>query len=135
MGIDDYMVKPFSPRELLARIRAITSRKAQAGLSWGSWLAIGELRIDPDSRRVLLGGEAVSLTPKEFDLLNFLAKHPGKAFSREHLLTAVWGVDFQGDSRTVDTHIKQLRERLQEERRLIVTVWGHGYRLDPEVKP
>lgn len=135
MGIDDYMVKPFSPRELLARIRAITSRKAQAGLSWGSWLAIGELRIDPDSRRVLLGGEAVSLTPKEFDLLYFLAKHPGKAFSREHLLTAVWGLDFQGDSRTVDTHIKQLRERLQEERRLIVTVWGHGYRLDPEVKP
>ncbi|WFF71769.1 response regulator transcription factor [Proteiniclasticum sp. QWL-01] len=135
MGIDDYLVKPFSPRELLARIRAITSRKAQAGLSWGSWLAIGELRIDPDSRRVLLGGEAVSLTPKEFDLLYFLAKHPGKAFSREHLLTAVWGLDFQGDSRTVDTHIKQLRERLQEERRLIVTVWGHGYRLDPEVKP
>ncbi len=83
----------------------------------------------------MIRGAVVPLTPKEFELLYFLARHPGKAFSREHILTAVWGMDFQGDERTVDTHIKQLRERLDGERGLIVTVWGHGYRLDPGVQP
>ena len=135
MGIDDYMVKPFSPRELMARIRAIAARRGPAVSAPAPGLCFGELMLDPDSRKVRIRGEIIPLTPKEFELLQFLARHPGKAISREQILTAVWGMDFQGDERTVDTHIKQLRDRLGGERGLIVTVWGHGYRLDPEVRP
>lgn len=135
MGIDDYMVKPFSPRELMARIRAITARRRLSGSGPVPGLSFGELLIDPDSRKVRIHGEIIPLTPKEFELLYVLARHPGKAISREQILTAVWGLDFQGDERTVDTYIKQLRERLGGERGQIVTVWGIGNRLDPEGRP
>lgn len=131
MGIDDYMVKPFSPKELLARVRALTARRRRE--TSGRKLAYGSLVIDLDGRKVISFGEPLQLTPKEFELLAFLAENPGKAFTRDHILSAVWGYDFEGDDRTVDTHIKQLRERLGESRKLIVTVWGTGYKFDPEV--
>ncbi|ETA81910.1 response regulator transcription factor [Youngiibacter fragilis] len=135
MGIDDYMVKPFSPKELLARIRALTSRRRREVISPVRRLEFGSLVIDLDGRKVTNSSEVLQLTPKEFELLSFLAENPGKAFTRDHILSAVWGYDFEGDDRTVDTHIKQLRERLKESRRMIVTVWGTGYKFDPEVMP
>lgn len=135
MGIDDYMVKPFSPRELLARIRALTARRRREVVSSGRRLEFGSLVVDLDGRKVMNSSEVLQLTPKEFELLSFLAENPGKAFTRDHILSAVWGYDFEGDDRTVDTHIKQLRERLGESRRMIVTVWGTGYKFDPEVMP
>jgi DNA-binding response OmpR family regulator len=135
MGIDDYMVKPFSPKELLARIRALTARRRREVISSGRRLEFGSLVIDLDGRKVMNSSEALQLTPKEFELLSFLAENPGKAFTRDHILSAVWGYDFEGDDRTVDTHIKQLRERLGESRKMIVTVWGTGYKFDPEVGP
>ncbi|MBW8382692.1 MAG: response regulator transcription factor, partial [Youngiibacter sp.] len=134
MGIDDYMVKPFSPRELLARIKALTGRRRREVISSGRRLEFGSLVIDLDGRKVMNSSESLQLTPKEFELLSFLAENPGKAFTRDHILSAVWGYDFEGDDRTVDTHIKQLRERLGESRKLIVTVWGTGYKFDPEVE-
>ena len=133
MGIDDYMVKPFSPKELLARIRALTARRRRDVVSSGRKLEFGSLIVDLDGRKVMNFSEVLQLTPKEFELLSFLAGNPGKAFTRDHILSAVWGYDFEGDDRTVDTHIKQLRERLGESRRMIVTVWGTGYKFDPEV--
>lgn len=133
MGIDDYMVKPFSPKELLARIRALTARRRREVTSSGRRLEFGSLVVDLDGRKVINSSEVLQLTPKEFELLSFLAENPGKAFTRDHILSAVWGYDFEGDDRTVDTHIKQLRERLGESRRMIVTVWGTGYKFDPEV--
>jgi two-component system response regulator ResD len=133
MGIDDYMVKPFSPKELLARIRALTLRRRRDVVSSGRKLEFGSLIVDLDGRKVMNFSEVLQLTPKEFELLSFLAGNPGKAFTRDHILSAVWGYDFEGDDRTVDTHIKQLRERLGESRRMIVTVWGTGYKFDPEV--
>jgi DNA-binding response OmpR family regulator len=133
MGIDDYMVKPFSPKELLARIRALTLRRRRDVVSSGRRLEFGSLIVDLDGRKVMNFSEVLQLTPKEFELLSFLAENPGKAFTRDHILSAVWGYDFEGDDRTVDTHIKQLRERLGESRRMIVTVWGTGYKFDPEV--
>ena len=133
MGIDDYMVKPFSPKELLARIRALTARRRRDVVSSGRKLEFGSLIVDLDGRKVMNFSEVLQLTPKEFELLSFLAENPGKAFTRDHILSAVWGYDFEGDDRTVDTHIKQLRERLGESRRMIVTVWGTGYKFDPEV--
>lgn len=133
MGIDDYMVKPFSPKELLARIRALTLRRRRDVVSSGRKLEFGSLIVDLDGRKVTNLSEVLQLTPKEFELLSFLAENPGKAFTRDHILSAVWGYDFEGDDRTVDTHIKQLRERLGESRRMIVTVWGTGYKFDPEV--
>jgi two-component system response regulator ResD len=133
MGIDDYMVKPFSPKELLARMRALTARRRRDVVSSGRKLEFGSLIVDLDGRKVMNFSEVLQLTPKEFELLSFLAGNPGKAFTRDHILSAVWGYDFEGDDRTVDTHIKQLRERLGESRRMIVTVWGTGYKFDPEV--
>lgn len=134
MGIDDYMVKPFSPKELLARIKALTSRRRREVIPPVRRLEFGSLIIDLDGRKVTNSSDVLQLTPKEFELLSFLAENPGKAFTRDHILSAVWGYDFEGDDRTVDTHIKQLRERLGESRRMIVTVWGTGYKFEPEVR-
>jgi two-component system response regulator ResD len=135
MGVDDYMVKPFSPRELMARIRAVLSRarSAEPVLKKTSRVEMEKLMVDFDGRSVSLDGRLLSLTPKEYELLSFFVKNPNKAFSREQLLTSVWGYDFMGDDRTVDSHVKQLREHLGSYRKWIVTVWGTGYKFVPQV--
>lgn len=132
LGVDDYIVKPFSPRELLARIKAIFARSCdrQEEIKPSNTLKLEELRIDFDARDVYLRDKLISLTPKEYDLLSFLVQNPNKVFSRDQLLNLVWGYDFIGDDRTVDTHIKMLRLSLKEYRKWIITVWGIGYKFD-----
>lgn len=132
LGVDDYLVKPFSPKELLARMKAIIRRSLSVDESAFKEHRVSYegLKIDFDSRNVFVEGSLVSLTPKEYELLSFLARNPNKVFSRDQLLNAVWGYDFMGDDRTVDTHIKMLRESLRVYRRFIVTVWGTGYKFE-----
>ena len=131
MGVDDYIVKPFSPRELLARMRAIIRRSNAPKEGNAAKIAtLGGLSINFDSRDVTVDGQLIALTPKEYDLLSFLVRNPNRVFSREQLLNEIWGYEFAGDYRTVDTHIKMLRESLKDYRKLIVTVWGTGYKLD-----
>lgn len=132
MGVDDYVVKPFSPRELLARIKAVLARAAAPVTDNDSKLIFDGLILDANARTVDREGKRLSLTPKEYELLYFLMQNPRHAFSREQLLSAVWGYDFYGDDRTVDTHIKMLREHLGEYRNYIVTVWGVGYKFEPK---
>lgn len=131
LGVDDYLVKPFSPKELLARIKAILRRSAQNDKTLDKDIIVIEgLVIELDSRNVYVDGEKVNLTPKEYELLRFFVQNQNRVFSREQLLNAVWDFDFAGDDRTVDTHIKMLRESLGEYRKYIVTVWGTGYKFE-----
>jgi two-component system, OmpR family, response regulator ResD len=140
IGADDYVVKPFSPRELVMRVKAMLKRSMQvtgekeAANVVSSVLTFSGLTINMDSRRVICGGEEVSLTPKEYELLCYLAQRPEKVFSREELLRDVWNYQFYGDQRTVDTHIKRLREKLgkasERAASMIVTVWGVGYKFE-----
>lgn len=132
LGVDDYIVKPFSPKELMARIKAIIRRSAPAEAEEKNrdQLSLEGLKIEFNSRNVSVDGKPVSLTPKEYELLSFLARNPKKVFSRDQLLDSVWGYDFFGDDRTVDTHVKMLRESLGIYRRFIVTVWGTGYKWE-----
>lgn len=133
LGVDDYIVKPFSPKELLARIKAIIMRSTSSlKEEEPNHLQIANLQIDLDARNVYLSNELVSLTPKEYDLLNFFVNNQRKVFSREQLLNLVWGYEFVGDVRTVDTHIKMLRESLKEYRKWIITAWGIGYKFEAE---
>lgn len=134
LGVDDYVVKPFSPRELMARIKALLTRSQVQNVSPKNEIIFDGLQIDLDGRSVYCDGKELSMTPKEYELLIFLAQNPKKVISREQLLTSVWDFDFMGDDRTVDTHIKMLREHLGDYRRWIVTVWGIGYKFDPGVK-
>lgn len=134
LGVDDYVVKPFSPRELMARIKALLTRSQVKNMSQKNEIIFDGLQIDLDGRSVYCDGKELSMTPKEYELLTFLAQNPKKVISREQLLTSVWAFDFVGDDRTVDTHIKMLREHLGDYRRWIVTVWGIGYKFDPGVK-
>ena len=131
-GADDYVVKPFSPRELVARVRAVLNRTLAHTDTAASVMTFGELAIDTASHTVRVSGEEVSLTPKEFDLLVFLASNKGIALSREKILQKVWNYDYFGEDRTVDTHIKMLRSHLGHHRSNIVTVWGVGYKFDPD---
>lgn len=133
LGADDYLGKPFSPRELVARIKALLKRSGEAAPA-GRKLAYGGLALDLDAHRVAVDGEIAALTPKEYDLLAFFATRPDKAFTREQLLNHVWGYDFFGDGRTVDTHVRSLRDKLGPYRSLIATVWGTGYRFEPGEK-
>ena len=128
LGVDDYMGKPFSPRELIARMKA-RLKGAGAGAAQGAVYAIGGLKADIAAHTVQIDGESVSLSPKEFDLLAFFLSRQEVAFTRDQLLNHVWGYDFFGDARTVDTHVKSLREKLGAYREHIVTVWGTGYRF------
>jgi len=129
-GADDYLPKPFSPRELVSRIHAVLRRVGEATVSE---LAFGDVTMTYASREVRRDGEPVSLTAREFELLWFMANNPSQVFSRETLLDNVWGSDFIGDPSTVTVHMRHLREKVEPEPstpRHLVTVWGVGYRFD-----
>ncbi len=131
LGVDDYVTKPFSPKELLARIRAVMKRStAPAADSGAGVLKFEGLEINMTGREVFVDSKPASLTPKEYDLLFYLVRNKGIALSREKLLEEVWGYDFYGDDRTVDTHIKMLRNSLGEYRKFIITLRGMGYKFD-----
>jgi len=130
LGSDDYITKPFEPREVLARVRAVLRRSTH--LARGSTLEYEGLTIDREARRVRVDGRDVHLTAKEFDLLWMLAYHPGQVFTRDQLLDRVWGYEFYGNIRTVDVHIRHLREKLEpdpDNPAYIRTVWGVGYKF------
>jgi DNA-binding response OmpR family regulator len=139
LGADDYLAKPFSMLELVARIRALFRRIEQLGTaSPAHELRFGPFRLDTVRRELLRGEQVVPLTLREFDLLHFLLKHPGRPFSRGELLQRVWGAGFDGYEHTVNSHINRLRSRIEDdprEPRRVVTVWGVGYRFDPEPAP
>jgi two-component system response regulator ResD len=137
LGADDYVTKPFSPRELMARIKAIFRRMqprtevAEQEEEVKTELVFPDLSIHTERREVLVAGDKVAFRPKEFDLLVFLARSPGSVFTREQLLEQVWGYDFIGDIRTVDVHIKKLRQKLNGlDQEYIQTVWGVGYKFE-----
>ncbi|MDT3699730.1 MAG: response regulator transcription factor [Thermincola sp.] len=134
LGADDYVVKPFSPRELAARVKALLRRTAaKPSAATGAIMRFPGLEINNEAREVSVENNRVNLTPKEFELLTFLAKNIGRVFTREQLLEHVWGYDFYGDLRTVDTHVKKLREKISrhgEAAGYISTVWGVGYKFE-----
>ncbi len=138
-GADDYVVKPFSPREVIYRVKAILRRSSATAflskdVNTSNNIVFPNLTIEHDAHRVTAGGQEISLTPKEYELLHYLAISPDKVFSREQLLKDVWNYDFFGDLRTVDTHVKRLREKLNkvspDAAAMITTVWGVGYKLE-----
>jgi len=135
MGADDYVVKPFSPQELVSRVRAVLRRTRGSMAGSGERpLIFGDLKIDPQTRLVEVNGSEQSLTAKEFDLLWTMARHPRQVFSRDQLLDLVWGLTEYIDPSTVTVHVRRLREKIEAdpgEPRHIVTVWGVGYRFEP----
>jgi two-component system, OmpR family, response regulator ResD len=133
LGADDYVVKPFSPAELIARVDAVL-RRVDAPAEHEQPLDFGELIIDPAARRVFVRDEEVALTQREFDVLLFLARHPGQVFSRHQLMDAVWRYSFYTDTSTVTVHVRRLRAKIEadpSQPRHIQTVWGVGYRFQP----
>ena len=141
VGADDYVTKPFSMRELLARVRAMLRRaemmKQEASYverkAAPSPIKVGDLEIDPIRHQVSLGGSIIELTPKEFDLLAFLVTNRGRVFSRDHLLERVWGYDYAGDTRTVDVHVRWLRQKIEAapaHPKYLLTIRGVGYKFE-----
>jgi DNA-binding response OmpR family regulator len=133
MGADDYVTKPFSMRELVARVKALLRRAAMAPKEPPRFLRSGDLLLDLEGRKAMKGDQPLPLKPKEFDQLAYLMAHKGKAFSREHLLQEVWGYTYTGEGRTVDVHIRWLREKIEKDPAnpaRIVTVRGVGYRFE-----
>lgn len=130
LGADDYMVKPFSPKELIARVRALLRRAEIKSSDTASNFQVGDIVINRLSREVTVNGNLIILTNKEYELLYFLCTNPKIVFTREQLLLKVWGYEQYGDPRTVDTHIKKLREKLGEYSSYISTMWGVGYKFE-----
>ena len=130
LGIDDYVVKPFSPKELMARVNAVLARKKGSTSQSPQILEFGGLSINIAARTVTVDGERIELTPKEYDLLFYLVENKNIALSRDKLLSDIWGYDFFGDDRTIDTHIKNLRNNLGKYRDYIVTLRGVGYKFE-----
>ena len=131
-GADDYITKPFNILEVKARIKAIMrrTRKEEKKESFGKTLVSGDLKLDCEGRRVFIAGREINLTAKEFDVLELLAKNPNKVYSRENLLNLVWGYEYPGDVRTVDVHIRRLREKIEavpSDPKYVHTKWGIGY--------
>lgn len=134
LGIDDYVVKPFSPRELMMRVSAVLKRTAAnaPATSDGERVTIGDMVVDFAARQVTIKGEKLNLSPKEYDLLFYMVRNRGIALTREKLISDVWGYDFFGDDRTLDTHIKLLRKSLGEYADKITTLRGVGYRFEKD---
>ncbi len=131
-GADDYIAKPFGIMELISRVRALL-RRAEPDSAGERELTLGELRLSPSTRTVTAGDEAVTLTYKEFELLRLMMSRPGKVFTRDRILSEVWGVDFDGESRTVDVHIRMLRAKLGQSGDMIKTVRGIGYKMEEKL--
>jgi two-component system alkaline phosphatase synthesis response regulator PhoP len=132
LGADDYVTKPFSPRELVARVRAVLRRSGGEREAALAPIVAGEVHIDLERRRVTVGRQKVELTPTEFDLLTVLARHPGRVFTRLELLDQVQGYSFEGYERTIDAHVKNLRQKIEpdpKEPRYVLTVYGVGYKF------
>jgi len=135
LGVDDYVVKPFSPRELMMRVAAVMRRShhASAENAAHETVNIGAMEVDFTARRVTIEGRNIDLSPKEYELLFFMVRNRGIALSRDKLISEIWGFDFFGDDRTLDTHIKLLRKRLGSYASYITTLRGVGYRFEKEV--
>jgi DNA-binding response OmpR family regulator len=132
LGADDYVTKPFGMQELMARVRALI-RRAASGRQEGSVVTAGNIVIDVIRKEATVGGEPVHLKPKEFDVLVYFMRNPGRVFTREQLLNDIWGYEFAGDTRTVDVHVRWLRQKIEEnpgEPKRLVTVRGTGYRFE-----
>ena len=141
IGADDYIVKPFSPSEVMARLRAVLRRmvtpETSANVTSENYIKIDNLEINLDEYSLSIGGKKLSLTKKEIETMWTLAENPNKVFTRDNLLDSLWGFDYFGDSRTVDSHIKRLRAKLDEVEHpnwCIKTIWGVGYKFDIESK-
>ena len=134
LGADDYVTKPFSPRELVARVRSVLRRSAAADDRLDERVRFGDIEIDAAAREVRKRGNTLNLTAREFELLWFLASHPRRVFSRDQLMTRVWGYEPAFDSGTITVHVRRVREKIEDEPahpRYLETVWGVGYRLSP----